>query len=212
MENHTFDILSTSIQQSLSENIELYGHASLVACGGTSPLSLYKDLSYADLDWERVSIYLGDDRVVSSNHKNSNEKIIREYLLINNASSAKFQSLLHPQISIESIKFPFDVVLLGLGNDGHFASLFPAQLNHSNAFDINAAPDFIVSDQPLGSPSYKRISMNLSMLLNTKNCILLVTNEDKRKIVDKAYTDKKLPLHYLLTQKKTMIQFSDLNL
>ena len=53
--------------------------------------------------------------------------------------------------------------------------------------------------------------MNLSMLLNTKNCILLVPNEDKRKIVDQAYTDKKLPLHYLLTQNKTTVLLSDLN-
>ena len=211
LENYTFDILSASIQQTLSENIELHGHASLVACGGRSPLSLYEKLSYADLDWDRVSIYLGDDRLVPSNHEDSNENLIRENLLINNASSAKLHSLLHPQISMESIKLPFDIVLLGLGNDGHFASLFTAFQSHISAFDENAAPDFIVSDQPLGSPSYNRISMNLSMLLNTRNCILLVPNENKRKIVDQAYTDKKLPLHYLLNQKKTIVQFSDLN-
>ena len=210
MENFTFDLLSVSIQQSLFESIELHGQASLVVCGGRSPLPLYKNLSYADLDWEKVSIYLGDDRVVSPNHEDSNENLIREHILINNATSAKFHSLLHPQISIESIKLPFDVVLLGLGNDGHFASLFPDQLNHDSAFDVNAAADFIISDQPLGSPSYKRISMNLSMLLNTKRCILLVPNKDKRRIVDQAYTDNKLPLHYLLTQEKTIVMCSDL--
>ena len=211
MENYTFDLLSVSIQQSLFESIELHGQASLVVCGGRSPLPLYKNLSYADLDWEKVSIYLGDDRVVSPNHEDSNENLIREHILINNATSAKFHSLLHPQISIKSIKLPFDVVLLGLGNDGHFASLFPDQLNHDSAFDVNAAADFIISDQPLGSPSYKRISMNLSMLLNTKRCILLVPNKDKRRIVDQAYTDNKLPLHYLLTQEKTIVMCSDLH-
>jgi len=209
MENYTFDLLSVCIQQSLFESIELHGQASLVVCGGRSPLPLYKNLSCADLDWEKVSIYLGDDRVVSPNHEDSNENLIREHILINNATSAKFHSLLHPQISIESIKLPFDVVLLGLGNDGHFASLFPDQLNHDSAFDVNAAADFIISDQPLGSPSYKRISMNLSMLLNTKRCILLVPNKDKRRIVDQAYTDNKLPLHYLLTQEKTIVMCSD---
>ena len=211
MEDHTLDILSKSITDSLIKGINSNGYASLVVCGGRSPLPLYKNLSYVDLDWEKVSIYLGDDRVVSQNHEDSNEKLIREHLLINNASSAKFHSLLHPQIFIESIKLPFDEVLLGLGNDGHFASLFPSQLNHRNVFDVNTAPDFIISDQPLGSPSYKRISMNLSMLLNTKRCILLVPNEDKRRIVDQAYTDNKLPLHYLLTQEKTIVMCSDLH-
>ena len=207
--NDSVDLLSESIQQSLFEGVELHGHASLVACGGRSPLSLYEKLSHADIDWGRVSIYLGDDRIVSSGHSDSNENIIRETLLINNASSAKFHSLLHPQISLASIKLPFDVVLLGLGNDGHFASLFPDLLNHSSAFDVNATPDFVVSDRPLGSPSHRRISMNLAMLLNTRKCFLLVTDEDKRKIRDKSYTDKKLPLHFLLSQKKTKVLFSD---
>ena len=211
MESYSLDLLTASIQQSLFESIELHGQASFVVCGGRSPLPLYKKLSYADLDWKKVSIYLGDDRVVSPDHEDSNEKLIKEHLLKNNASSANFHSLLHPEISIESIKLPFDIVLLGLGNDGHFASLFPDQLNHDSAFDVNAAADFIISDQPLGSPSYKRISMNLSMLLNTKRCILLVPNKDKRRIVDQAYTDKKLPLHYLLTQEKTIVMCSDLH-
>ncbi len=209
MENYSLDLLAASIQQSLLESIELHGQTSLVVCGGRSPLPLYKNLSYADLDWKKVSIYLGDDRVVSPDHEHSNENLIREHLLINNASSAQFHSLLYPEISIESIKLPFDVVLLGLGNDGHFASLFPDQLNHDSAFDVNAVADFITSNQPLGSPSYKRISMNLSMLLNTKRCILLVPNEDKRVIVDRAYVDNKLPLHFLLTQDKIMVECSD---
>jgi len=211
MESYSLDLLTASIQQSLFESIELHGQASFVVCGGRSPLPLYKKLSYADLDWKKVSIYLGDDRVVSPDHEDSNEKLIKEHLLKNNASSANFHSLLHPEISIESIKLPFDIVLLGLGNDGHFASLFPVQLNHDSAFDVNAAADFITSDQALGSPSYKRISMNLSMLLNTKRCILLVPNEDKKIIVDQAYVDKKLPLHFLLTQDKIMVECADLH-
>lgn len=113
--------------------------------------------------------------------------------------------------SMEGIKRPFDVVLLGLGNDGHFASLFPAQLNIPEAFDAEASPTIIVSDQELGSPSYKRVSMNLSLLTNTKRCILLVPSSEKRKIVETAYTDNQLPLHFLLTQQKIKVEFSDLD-
>ena len=103
------------------------------------------------------------------------------------------------------------MVLLGLGNDGHFASLFPAQLDNAEAFDIKASPSLITSDQELGSPCYKRISMNLSLLMHTKRCILLVSNEDKRKIVERALEDNQLPLHFLLNQKKTKVEFSDLD-
>jgi len=211
LEDRTLDILSESIVDSLVRGIVLNGYASLVVCGGNSPLPLYQVLSNADLDWSKILIFLGDDRVVPQDHKDSNEFHIRNHLLINNASLAKFHSLLHPKISIDDIRLPFDVVLLGLGNDGHFASLFPDQLSNISAFDINVEPDFIISDQFLGSPSYKRISMNLSLLLDTKRCILLVPNSDKRIIVEQAFVNKHLPLHFLLTQDKTKIEFSDLD-
>jgi 6-phosphogluconolactonase/glucosamine-6-phosphate isomerase/deaminase len=89
--------------------------------------------------------------------------------------------------------------------------LFPAQLSIPEALDSEASPAIIVSDQELGSPSYKRISMNLPLLINTKRCILLVPSPEKRKIVETAYTDNKLPLHFLLTQQKIKVEFSDLD-
>ena len=132
-------------------------------------------------------------------------------MIKNNASAASFHALLDHKDSMEGIRLPFDVVLLGLGNDGHFASLFPAQLNIPEAFDAEASPTILVSDQELGSPSYKRVSMNLSLLTNTKRCILLVPSSEKRKIVETAYTDNQLPLHFLLTQQKIKVEFSDLD-
>ena len=211
MEDSILNNLSQSIVDSLISSINLNGHASFVVCGGNSPLPLYDNLSKMDLDWSKVSIFLGDDRVVSANHSDSNNYLIHRHLLKNNATSASFHSLLDLKISIEDIKCPFDVVLLGLGNDGHFASLFPAQLDNAEAFDIKASPSLITSDQDLGSPCYKRISMNLSLLMHTKRCILLVSNEDKRKIVERALEDNQLPLHFLLNQKKTKVEFSDLD-
>ena len=135
-----------------------------------------------NLDWSKVSIFLGDDRVVPSDHPDSNNNLIQLHLLKNKASSASFYPLNDSKIAIQDIRRPFDIVLLGLGNDGHFASLFPAQLNNANAFNANATPSIIVSDQDLGIPSHRRISMNLSMLIDTKRCILLVPNLTKRKI------------------------------
>ena len=211
MNNSYSDKLSKSIVKTLNESIELSGKASLVVCGGNSPLSIYQKLSFADLDWNNVSIYLGDDRLLSSDHVDSNENLLRKNLLINNAKSAKFHPLVQPSIDIKDITLPFDIVLLGLGLDGHFASLFPEQVKSSSAFSIDAKPDFICSDIPLGSPSYKRISMNLALLLNTKRCILLVTNSDKRLVVEKASTNNKMPLYFLINQDKTKLEFSDID-
>jgi len=211
LKDFTADNLSQSIAASLSASINLNGYASFVVCGGSSPLPLYDNLSNKDLDWSKVSIFLGDDRVVPSDHQDSNNYLIQLHLLKNNASSASFYPLNDSKITIKDIRRPFDVVLLGLGNDGHFASLFPAQLNNALVFDAYASPSIIVSDQDLGSPSHKRISMNLSMLIDSKRCILLVPNSDKRKIVERAYKDNQLPLHFLLTQERTKIEFSDLD-
>ena len=211
MKDFTVDNLSQSIAASLSESIHLNGYASLVVCGGSSPLPIYDNLSNINLDWSKVSIFLGDDRVVPSDHPDSNNNLIQLHLLKNKASSASFYPLNDSKIAIQDIRRPFDIVLLGLGNDGHFASLFPAQLNNANAFNANATPSIIVSDQDLGIPSHRRISMNLSMLIDAKRCILLVPNSDKRKIVERAFKDKQLPLHFLLNQERTKIEFSDID-
>ena len=211
MKDFTVDNLSQSIAASLSESIHLNGYASMVVCGGSSPLPIYDNLSNKNLDWSKVSIFLGDDRVVPSDHPDSNNNLIQLHLLKNKASSASFYPLNDSKIAIQDIRRPFDIVLLGLGNDGHFASLFPAQLNNANAFNANATPSIIVSDQDLGTPSHRRISMNLSMLIDAKRCILLVPNSDKRKIVERAFKDKQLPLHFLLNQERTEIEFSDID-
>tara|TARA_B110000008_G_scaffold239156_1_gene245730 strand:- start:144 stop:782 length:639 start_codon:yes stop_codon:yes gene_type:complete len=211
LRDFTLDNISQSIAASLSASINLNGYASFVVCGGSSPLPIYDNLSNKDLDWSKVSIFLGDDRVVPPDHPDSNNNLIQLHLLKNKASSASFYPLNDSTIAIQDIKRPFDVVLLGLGNDGHFASLFPAQLNNTCAFDADATPSIIVSDQDLGIPSHRRISMNLSMLIDAKRCILLVPNSDKRKIVERAFKDNQLPLHFLLTQEKTKIEFSDID-
>jgi len=208
LEDRILENLSESIVDSLIDGINNNGTASIVVCGGSSPLPLYDCLSRKDLDWSKVSVFLGDDRMVSANHVDSNEYLIKQNLLINKACSASFYQLNKNNI-LKKLNIPFDIVLIGLGNDGHFASLFPAQLSHDDAFDYKALPDLVISDEPLGKPPHKRISMNLSLLLNTKRCILLVTNISKREIVNKALTNKQLPLHFLLTQNKTKIEFSD---
>jgi 6-phosphogluconolactonase len=96
-------------------------------------------------------------------------------------------------------------MLLGMGEDGHFASLFPSLIKtNPNYFDLSSIPEIIYTDA-LGSPCHKRISMNLSMILQSKKIFLLIPNEKKLDVYEEAKNNKKIPLYFLLNQTKTKI-------
>ena len=201
--------LAKSIAQSLNTEIEQNGNASLVLSGGQSPIQIFYHLNQINLEWSKVSIVLGDDRIVSKDHNDSNEKLVKNHLLINEAKKANYISLLHPRLSHDSLAFPFTVVLLGLGADGHFASLFSSLLEEKSLFDIDAKPEIYSSVGALGDPSFQRITMNLAMLTSTQRCILLVSSNAKRNIISQGKMNKDLPIYYLLNQSKVKIEFSD---
>lgn len=192
-----FDILKLAIKER--------GTASFVVCGGSSPVKIFNELSLTDLDWSRVIITLVDDRFVDKSHNDSNEKLVFENLMINKASSSNFVSLCNSPQDILNINRPFDVMLLGMGEDGHFASLFPQLIKtNSSYFEPSSTPE-IIHTEPMGSPCHKRVSMNLSMILQSNNVFLLIPNKKKLEVYEQAKNDKKLPLYFLLNQKNTTI-------
>ena len=197
---------SARIHSILSNAIKNKGSASFIASGGSSPVPIFKDLSTSNLDWANIEVTLVDDRFVNKSHVDSNEKLLNENLLVNKASNASFISLKSDPTEVYKIKQPFDLMLLGMGEDGHFASLFPSMINTNiEYFNIDSKPEIIYTE-PLGSPQHVRISMNLAMILNSKNIILLVSNSKKLDVLTKAKTDKNLPLYYLLNQKLVDIE------
>ena len=199
------NIHAQSIYEALKNNIDNNGSASFVVSGGSSPVKIFNDLSKSDLDWSKVSVTLVDDRVVSSEHSDSNEKLLKENLFINNASAAKFISLKSDSEEVMNINRPFDIMLLGMGEDGHFASLFPELVDNSNYFDLSANPEIIFTE-PMGNPCHKRVSMNLSMIMKSKKIILLVSSSAKSILVDQALENKYLPIHFLLNQQTKDIE------
>ena len=203
--------IAESIAQTLEQSIAIKGKATFVVSGGNSPLEIFHCLNDMPIPWSKIEIILGDDRLLDSTNADSNERLIFENLMINRASKARYISLSNPELCPSDLTYPFDVVLLGMGLDGHFASLFPDLLMNTDLFNINAEQDFYVSDFPLGNPSYRRITMTLSMLLNTERCILLVSSDSKRMVLDQAKEDESLPVHYLLNQGKLTVEFSDIN-
>jgi 6-phosphogluconolactonase len=207
LENIAFKI-ATSIASTLEESVLKKGYATLVVSGGNSPLEIFSHLNQMPISWPKVTIILGDDRMLDPGNTDSNDKLIRENLIINKAGSAKYLSLIDPLVTPSKLNFPFDISLLGMGLDGHFASLFPELLENISLFKIDAPHEIYLSEDSLGDPSHKRITMNLSMLLNSVRCILLVSSESKRGVLDQAIGDSSLPVHHLINQNKIKIEFS----
>jgi|TARA_B110000261_G_scaffold66518_1_gene78005 6-phosphogluconolactonase len=210
LENIAFKI-ATSIASTLEESVLKKGYATLVVSGGNSPLEIFSHLNQMPISWPKVTIILGDDRMLDPGNTDSNDKLIRENLIINKAGSAKYLSLIDPLVTPSKLNFPFDISLLGMGLDGHFASLFPELLENISLFKIDAPHEIYLSEDSLGDPSHKRITMNLSMLLNSVRCILLVSSESKRGVLDQAIGDSSLPVHHLINQNKIKIEFSDVD-
>ena len=199
-----------SIIAHLNSSINEFGSASIVTCGGSSPINIFKQLSLRDdIDWSNVNLTLLDDRKVSIDHPDSNEKLLIDHFAKNSAQNINIVSLCNSPNEVLEIKRPFDVMLIGLGGDGHFASLFPELVDNKECFDVDANPEILFLGE-MGDPKHERVSMNLSLILQSKKIILISSSDQKNKVIQQALTDKALPLHYLLNQNITEIDIYDL--
>lgn len=199
-----------SIIAHLNSSINEFGSASIVTCGGSSPINIFNQLSLRDdIDWSNVNLTLLDDRKVSIDHPDSNEKLLIDHFAKNSAQNINIVSLCNSPNEVLEIKRPFDVMLIGLGGDGHFASLFPELVDNKECFDVDANPEILFLGE-MGDPKHERVSMNLSLILQSKKIILISSSDQKNKVIQQALTDKALPLHYLLNQNITEIDIYDL--
>ena len=199
-----------SIITHLNSSINEFGSASIVTCGGSSPINIFKQLSLRDdIDWSNVNLTLLDDRKVSIDHPDSNEKLLIDHFAKNSAQNINIVSLCNSPNKVLEIKRPFDIMLIGLGGDGHFASLFPELVDNKECFDVDANPEILFLGE-MGDPKHERVSMNLSLILQSKKIILISSSDQKNKIIEQAFTDKALPLYYLLNQNIAEIDIYDL--
>ena len=185
--------LINSIIAHLNSSINEFGSASIVTCGGSSPINIFNQLSLReDIDWSNVNLTLLDDRRVSIDHPDSNEKLLIDHFAKNSAQNINIVSLCSSPNKVLEIKRPFDIMLIGLGGDGHFASLFPELVDNKECFDVDASPEILFLGE-MGDPKHERVSMNLSLILQSKKIILISSSDQKNKIIEQAFTDKALP-------------------
>ena len=200
-------MIADHIAHQLKEAIAKKGQASLVVCGGSSPISIFTALTAgaheATVDWSHVTITLVDDRLVPADHQHSNQKLLHDHLLCGAVATATFIPLAIDNAA-SNIRRPFDVMLLGMGIDGHFASLFPDMVGDAS-LQVDAPP-MILETGPKGSPSLPRVSMNLAMILQSRLLILLVNGTGKRAALEAARTNSGFPVHALLKQDVTPLE------
>lgn len=208
--------LAEQIKNILCEAITLRGHAYLVVSGGKTPVELFKVLAQTNLPWDKVTITLADERCVSVDDKDRNERMIKEFLLQHKAQQAEFISLYDEQFDIkENLDFieshidslpTFDVVLLGMGEDGHTASLFPCSDELDSGLDDNAKSLLLVHPK---TAQHQRITLSKRRLLNSRVIFIHLIGQKKRSVFSQAmvqHNPKVMPISAFLNNKNANVQ------
>ena len=196
-------------------SIDNEGDARIVVSGGSTPARCFELLSETDLDWQRVQVMLSDERWVPAVDDQSNEKLVKETLLVNGASRAELQPVYASDtdiqvrceeldLAIRSLPFPFACSLLGMGADGHFASLFPDAENLDEGLDVDSGV-LCMPVQTDASP-VPRISLTLAALSRSDEIVLLFFGDEKRAVYEKAKkASNGYPVSHLLLQKRAPV-------
>ncbi|NKI18032.1 6-phosphogluconolactonase [Spongiibacter sp. KMU-166] len=217
-----FQTLSQSAEVLLREALSSGLHASLLVSGGSTPEPLYRSLSALPLDWEKVDVGLVDERWVAPDHPASNEAFIRRSLLKNRAATARFIGMKNSAVSALlgqpacneayfDLKLPYDLTILGMGSDGHTASLFPFAEGLDTALDLDnrafCAPIMAQPSEVTGD-NLERMSLTLSALLQSRQIWLLLTGDDKREVYERAKLNdnrRAVPVSALLHQERVSV-------
>ncbi|SEO06103.1 6-phosphogluconolactonase [Paracoccus alcaliphilus] len=177
----------------LGQHLRTSPTASLCVPGGTSPIPVFETLSGADIDWDRVTIFLGDERWVDGEHKRSNGRLLRRHLLRDRAAAASHIDLYtgdeRPEDAADALSqritehLPITVALLGMGNDMHTASLFPGGDRLAEALASDAPPLMAIHAPGAEEP---RLTLTRPVLSKAIHLHLLIMGPEKREALERA--------------------------
>ncbi|MEM6457265.1 MAG: 6-phosphogluconolactonase, partial [Acidobacteriota bacterium] len=206
------ETLAAQIADDLRAAVDQRGHASLIVSGGSTPVPLFDALcAQGDVPWAQVWITLADERWVPADHEDSNAHLVHTHLLQGAAADARFVGLYldgiatpemaHVKVTeaLTVIPRPFDVVVLGMGTDGHTASLFPETQALSAGIDRNNHATCLAV-RPRDAP-HPRLSLTASALLDSRRRVLHITGDEKWAVYRHACErgpDRVLPIRAIL--------------
>jgi 6-phosphogluconolactonase len=185
------------------------GTAHLAVSGGSTPKAFFKTLANEKLDWDRVNVHLVDERCVPEDSDQLNAHLVHDNLMQSNAARARFVPMFdHSALTAEDAarraadQLPangFDLLVLGMGSDGHTASLFPAGDRLSDALDLDGTARVIAMRAPgAGVP---RLTLTLPEILNASRIILHIEGDDKLAVLQDAlagFDETEMPIRAVL--------------
>jgi 6-phosphogluconolactonase len=186
------------LAEALAAAIAQRGRAVFAGAGGSTPSPIYTRLAQADLDWSRVVATLVDERYVPETSAESNAALIKRVLLTGRASAARFVPLYSPAVTVDRAAAVaakalaaeggrLDAVLLGMGEDGHICSMFPASPTLRTLLTPNLKPT--VLGVPPGrdgaAPPQERLSINLPYLASAGRVVLALSGAAKRAVFER---------------------------
>lgn len=200
------------IQGGLEKALDSKATASLLVSGGSTPGGVFDTLTQAELDWSRVVVGLVDERWVNPEDPASNERLVRQRLLKGRAGAAGFLPMRtlddSPQIAVEDRGgaygphcTPVDVILLGMGEDGHTASWFPGATGLVQALD-SAAPIAAINAEgcPVAGNHTQRMTLTGRAVTEATSAILLIFGESKKDVYEKALSSprEQMPVRHAI--------------
>lgn len=207
--------LADAVAENLKTGIDARGQGVLAVSGGSTPGKFFAKLGKKkDIDWDKVSVTLVDERWVPETSDRSNAQLVNEKMLQGPAAVAKFvplyaggeeptkAALAKTAKLIAKLPTPFDAVILGMGGDGHTASFFPGGDNLSAAL-TEEGPVVAMRAPGAGEP---RVTLTLPRLLDTAGLYLHIEGEEKAKVLEAALADgpvEAMPIRAVLRQTKT---------
>lgn len=210
--------LTEAVCTQLQAGINANGKATLVVSGGSTPKGLFAALSEANLDWKNVTVLLADERWVDESHADSNTAMVKSLLLQGVAADAKWIDFGAGKTDVETELNrvqrevaelgTFDVVILGMGNDSHTASLFPCSTELDQGLTTTATA---LMTQPTTAP-HRRLTLSKARLLDTKMGVVHIVGSNKLDVFDTATQhadDDAHPISHFFHHEKFTLWFAE---